>query len=86
VLPEGCPLLTASELAFAMRTSRRAVSAMAERAQLSGVIRIGRRLVVRRGSRLPRLVEKRRALPAGEIKFSLGDDSADLAAAPRERF
>jgi len=59
---------------------------MTERAQLSGVIRIGRLLVVRRGALLLWLVEKRRASPPGEIKFSLGDDSANVAAAPRERF
>ncbi|MGH7436959.1 MAG: helix-turn-helix domain-containing protein, partial [Polyangiaceae bacterium] len=37
-----------SEVAALLRTSRKAVYAMAERAQLPGVIRIGRRLLVRR--------------------------------------
>jgi hypothetical protein len=58
---------------------------MTEREQLSGVIRIGRLLVVRRGSLLLWFVEKRRASPAGEIKLNLGNDSADLTAALREQ-
>jgi excisionase family DNA binding protein len=47
--PDGLPrLLTADETAELLRTSRRGVYAMAERAQLPGAIRIGRRLLVRR--------------------------------------
>ena len=40
--------LTADETADLLRTTRRAVYAMAERGQLPGVTRIGRRLLVRR--------------------------------------
>jgi excisionase family DNA binding protein len=41
-------LLTADEVAALLRTSRKAIYAMAERGLLPGVIRIGRRLLVRR--------------------------------------
>ena len=41
-------LLTAAETAALLRTSRTAIYAMAERGQLPGVTRIGRRLLVRR--------------------------------------
>ncbi len=65
-LGEGWPpLLTASEVAVALRTSRKAVYAMAERAQLPGVTRIGRRLLVRRDDLLSWLDERRAAPPAG---------------------
>jgi excisionase family DNA binding protein len=65
-LPEGWPpLLTASEVAVALRTSRKAVYAMAERAQLPGVTRIGRRLLVRRDDLLLWLDERRAASPGG---------------------
>ena len=40
-------LLTANETAEVLRTTRRGVYAMAERGQLPGVTRIGRRLLVR---------------------------------------
>lgn len=40
-------LLTVDETAALLRTSRKAVYAMAERAQLPGVTRIGRRVLVR---------------------------------------
>jgi excisionase family DNA binding protein len=64
--PEGWPpLLTASEVAVALRTSRKAVYAMAERAQLPGVTRIGRRLLVRRDDLLSWLDERRAASPGG---------------------
>ena len=66
VLPEGWPpLLTASEVAVVLRTSRKAVYAMAERAQLPGVTRIGRRLLVRRDDLLSWLDERRAASPGG---------------------
>lgn len=45
---DGRMLLTAEETAALLRTTRKAVYAMAERAQLPGVTRIGRRLLVRR--------------------------------------
>jgi excisionase family DNA binding protein len=66
VTPEGWPpLLTASEVAVALRTSRKAVYAMAKRAQLPGVTRIGRRLLVRRDDLLSWLDERRAASPGG---------------------
>jgi excisionase family DNA binding protein len=67
VTPEGWPppLLTASEVAVVLRTSRKAVYAMAERAQLPGVTRIGRRLLVRRDELLSWLDERRAASPGG---------------------
>ena len=64
--PEGWPtLLTAGEVAVVLRTSRKAVYAMAERAQLPGVRRIGRRLLVRRDDLLSWLDERRAASPGG---------------------
>jgi excisionase family DNA binding protein len=66
LLEEGWPpLLTASEVAVALRTSRKAIDAMAERAQLPGVTRIGRRLLVRRDDLLLWLDERRAASPGG---------------------
>ena len=41
-------LLTADEVAELLRTSKKAIYAMAERAQLPGVTRIGRRLLFHR--------------------------------------
>jgi excisionase family DNA binding protein len=41
-------LLTTAEVAALLRTSRKAVYAMVERGQLPGVVRIGRRVLVRR--------------------------------------
>jgi excisionase family DNA binding protein len=56
----GLPvLLTAEETADLLRTSRKAVYAMAERGQLPGVTRIGRRLLVRRDVLLDWLDQKR---------------------------
>jgi excisionase family DNA binding protein len=67
VTPDGwpSPLLTASEVAVVLRTSRKAVYAMAERAQLPGVTRVGRRLLVRRDDLLSWLDERRAASPGG---------------------
>lgn len=42
------PLLVAAEVADLLRTSKRAVYLAAERAQLPGVVRVGRRLLFRR--------------------------------------
>jgi excisionase family DNA binding protein len=58
-------LLTANEAAALLRTSRKAIYAMAERGQLPGVIRIGRRLLVRRDDVLSWLDERRAASPGG---------------------
>jgi excisionase family DNA binding protein len=41
------PLLKASEVAERLRTSTKAVYAMIERGQLPGVVRIGRRVLIR---------------------------------------
>ena len=49
--PDAVPaplLLTPDEVAAMLRTSRKAVYAMAERRQLPGLRRIGRRLLIRR--------------------------------------
>jgi len=59
------PLLTIEEVAAVLRTSRKAVYAMAQRAQLAGVTRIGRRLLVRRDDLLSWLDERRAASPGG---------------------
>jgi excisionase family DNA binding protein len=40
-------LLTPTEVAALLRTSRKAIYTMIERAQLPGVVRIGRRVLVR---------------------------------------
>ena len=65
-LAEGWPpFLTANEVAAVLRTSRKAVYAMVERAQLPGVTRIGRRLLVRRDDLLSWLDERRAASPGG---------------------
>jgi excisionase family DNA binding protein len=58
-------LLTVDETAALLRTSRKAVYAMAERHQLPGVTRIGRRLLVRRDDLLSWLDERRAASPGG---------------------
>jgi excisionase family DNA binding protein len=59
------PFLTVSEVATALRTSRKAVYTMAARAQLPGVTRIGRRLLVRRDDLLAWLDERRAATSGG---------------------
>jgi excisionase family DNA binding protein len=51
-------LLTAEEVAQLLRTSRKAVYQLAERAQLPGVTRIGRRLLVRSDDLLDWLRQK----------------------------
>ena len=55
----SCPtLMTPDEVATLLRTSRRAVYAMVERAQLPGVIRIGRRVLLREADLLDWLRQK----------------------------
>lgn len=51
-------LLTVSEVAGVLRTSRKAVYAMIERRQLAGVVRLGRRVLVKRDVLLRALDEK----------------------------
>jgi excisionase family DNA binding protein len=51
-------LLTSSEVAELLRTSRKAIYTMVERAQLPGVVRIGRRVLVREDALLDWLRQK----------------------------
>jgi excisionase family DNA binding protein len=64
-LPGLSLLLTADETAALLRTTRKAIYAMAERGCLPGVVRIGRRLLVRRDVLLESLSERRAASPGG---------------------
>jgi excisionase family DNA binding protein len=50
--------LTAHEVAAVLRTTRKAVYAMIERHQLPGVVRIGRRVLVRQDALLDWLRQK----------------------------
>jgi excisionase family DNA binding protein len=52
-------LLTPTEVAELLRTSRKAIYAMVERRQLPGVLRIGRRVLVREEALLDWLDQKR---------------------------
>ena len=60
---EPPPLLTVEEAADLLRTSRKAVYALIERAQLAGVTRLGRRVLIRRAELLQFLAEERVASP-----------------------
>jgi excisionase family DNA binding protein len=51
-------LLTPQEVAVALRTSRKAIYAMIERDQLPGIVRIGRRVLVRQDALLDWLRQK----------------------------
>ena len=51
-------LLTPAEVAVLLRTSRKAVYAMIERAQLPGLVRIGRRVLIREADLLDWLRQK----------------------------
>ncbi len=51
-------LLTSGEVAELLRTSRKAVYAMAERAQIPGIVRINRRLLFREDALLDWLRQK----------------------------
>jgi excisionase family DNA binding protein len=64
---EPLVFLTASETSTLLRTSRKAIYAMAERGRLPGVVRVGRRLLVRRDDLL-RSLEERRAPSPGETR------------------
>jgi excisionase family DNA binding protein len=63
--PEPPLLLTPDEAATLLRTSRKAIYAMAERAQIPGVTRIGRRLLIRRDDLLSWLERNRVSSPGG---------------------
>ncbi len=52
-------LLTVSETAALLRTTQKAIYAMAARAQLAGATRIGRRLLIRRDDLVHWLDQKR---------------------------
>jgi excisionase family DNA binding protein len=56
-------LLTANDVAELLRTSRKAIYAMVERNQLPGVIRIGRRVLVREDALLDWLHQKSASSP-----------------------
>jgi excisionase family DNA binding protein len=51
-------LLTPTEVADLLRTSRKAIYTMVERAQLPGIVRIGRRVLVREDALLDWLRQK----------------------------
>jgi len=53
-------LLTPNEVADLLRTSRKAIYTMIERAQLPGIVRIGRRVLVREDALLDWLRQKSR--------------------------
>ena len=58
-LPPAVPtLLTVSDAATVLRTSRKAVYAMIERRQLPGVVRIGRRVLIRQDNLVEWLCQK----------------------------
>jgi len=58
--PKGLPLLlTADDVADILRTSRKAIYAMAEQGKLPGIVRIGRRLLFNSQDLLHWLAEKR---------------------------
>ena len=62
----GRLLLTTSEVADILRTSRAAIYAMVERGQLPGVMRIGRRILIQREALLDWLHERRAPSPEGD--------------------
>jgi len=51
-------LLTVDEVAAVLRTSRKAIYCMAERGQLPGVVRLGKRLLVREDALIESLHQK----------------------------
>jgi excisionase family DNA binding protein len=59
-------LLTVDEAAALLRTTRRAIYAMAERQQLPGVIRIRRRVLLRADDLLNWLDQKRASSPGSD--------------------
>jgi excisionase family DNA binding protein len=57
-MPRTPVLLTTTEVADLLRTSRKAIYAMIERVQLPGIVRIGRRVLVREDALLDWLRQK----------------------------
>jgi excisionase family DNA binding protein len=57
-MPRTPVLLTPNEVAELLRTSRKAIYTMIERAQLPGIVRIGRRVLVREDALVDRLRQK----------------------------
>ncbi len=57
-MPRTPVLLTPNEVAELLRTSRKAIYSMVERGQLPGIIRIGRRVLVREEALLDWLRQK----------------------------
>jgi excisionase family DNA binding protein len=51
-------LITVAEVAAVLRTSKKAIYAMVERGQLPGIVRIGRRVLVREDALLDWLGQK----------------------------
>jgi excisionase family DNA binding protein len=58
-------LLTVDEVAILLRTSRKAVYALAERGQLAGIVRLGRRLLFSRDLLIDSLCQKSDAIAEG---------------------
>lgn len=54
-------LLTTAEIAAVLRTTQKAIYAMVERGQLPGIVRIGRRVLVRQDALLHWLSQKSQA-------------------------
>ena len=66
-IDNGCSfLMTVTEVADLLRTSRKAVYAMVARGQLPGVTRIGRRILIQREALLDWLHERRAPSPEGD--------------------
>ena len=62
----GVPiLLTPDEVAGHLRTSKKAIYAMIERKQLPGIVRIGRRVLIREDAMLDWLGQKSHAVAGG---------------------
>jgi excisionase family DNA binding protein len=57
-MPRTPVLLTPNEVAELLRTSRKAIYSMGERGQLPGIVRIGRRVLVREEALLDWLRQK----------------------------
>jgi excisionase family DNA binding protein len=57
-MPRTLVLLTPNEVAELLRTSRKAIYSMVERGQLPGIVRIGRRVLVREEALLDWLRQK----------------------------